>query len=311
MQRVVRSVVSVLVVVLVGAFVYGTIRIPEHGSIDAAARAGAPGAFATLSQGVTHYDLTGPDTGRVVVLVHGFSVPMYIWDSTVVALRGAGYRVLRYDLYGRGLSDRPDVPYDGATYDRQLDDLLDSLHIAGRIDLMGLSFGGFVTAHYAAGHGARLRTLTFVDPMSSGNQLPWFLRVPVFGPWFWNVTQLPGKAESQYGDFVHPENYPTWADQYRPQMRYTGFGRSLLRSVVATGEVSFDSLFTAVAKTGVPVQLIWGQLDQTIPIAKSEIIRRTIPTVTYVPVDSAGHLPHIERAAFVRERMFAFLAAHP
>ena len=31
----------------------------EHGSLDAAARAGAPGKFARLTDGVTHYDLAG------------------------------------------------------------------------------------------------------------------------------------------------------------------------------------------------------------------------------------------------------------
>ena len=35
-------------------------------------------------------------------------------------------------------------------------------------------------------------------------------------------------ADNQLSDFLHPERYPDWADQYRPQMRYKGFGRALL-----------------------------------------------------------------------------------
>ena len=58
---------------------------------------------------------------RTVVLVHGFSVPYYIWDSTTTALAAAGYRVVRYDEYGRGLSDRPNVDYTADLYDRQLE----------------------------------------------------------------------------------------------------------------------------------------------------------------------------------------------
>ena len=63
-----------------------------------------------LSDGFTHYELGGPPTGHLVVLAAGFSVPYYIWDPTFSALTEAGVRVLRYDYYGRGFSDRPDVP---------------------------------------------------------------------------------------------------------------------------------------------------------------------------------------------------------
>jgi pimeloyl-ACP methyl ester carboxylesterase len=49
-----------------------------------------------------------------------------------VALANAGYRVLRYDQYGRGLSDRPNIEYTADVYDRQLGELLDALHIGAR-----------------------------------------------------------------------------------------------------------------------------------------------------------------------------------
>src|SRR5690349_1974901 len=116
-----------------------SIRNPERADLDAAARQGVPGKFVTLGDGVTHYDFAGPDTGQRVMLVHGFSVPSYIWDSTVTALTGAGFRVARYDTYGRGYSDRPDVAYTADLYDRPLVELLDSLGRRERVGLMGLS----------------------------------------------------------------------------------------------------------------------------------------------------------------------------
>ncbi len=311
MSRVVRTTAIALLLVGTGVVGYGRWKNPERGALDAAARAGVPGRFVTLSRGATHVDVSGPDTGRTVVLVHGFSVPYYIWDSTATALAAQGYRVIRYDLYGRGWSDRPDAAYDGAMYDAQLDELLDSLHVAQPIDLMGLSFGGFVTAHYVTTHAARIRTLTLVDPVSSSSPLPGFLSLPVVGQYVWQVTQMPGKAESQASDFLHPEHFPNWAELYRPQMRFDGFGRSLLRSAVTMSHTNFDSLYAGVSKTGVPVLLVWGQQDQTVPIAMSRVIRSNIPAVEFFPVDSAGHLPHIEQSAMVHDRMQQFLVAHP
>jgi hypothetical protein len=46
---------------------------PEKVTLDATARSSAPGKFVTLSGGTTHYQVAGPETGQVVVLVHGFS----------------------------------------------------------------------------------------------------------------------------------------------------------------------------------------------------------------------------------------------
>ena len=56
-----------IVAVVGAAFVgYGAWRNPEQGPLNAAARTFASGQFEALSGGVTHYDMTGPDTGRVV-----------------------------------------------------------------------------------------------------------------------------------------------------------------------------------------------------------------------------------------------------
>src|SRR5437868_7703120 len=126
-----------LLVVATGGFYVA--RNPERDTVDDSTRKSASGKFVRLSDGFTHYELSGPDSGRAIVLVHGFSVPYYIWDSTAAALSGAGRRVLRYDQFGRGLSDRPTIDYTAAVYDRQLGELLDSLHIAGPADPAGVS----------------------------------------------------------------------------------------------------------------------------------------------------------------------------
>ena len=117
-----------------------------------------------LSDGFTHYEIGGPPAGPVVVLAAGATVPYYIWDPTFAALVQAGFRVLRYDYYGRGYSDRPDMPFTQELYVRQFTELLESLHITQPFDLVGLSFGGSVITSVAARHPARVRSLVYVDP---------------------------------------------------------------------------------------------------------------------------------------------------
>ncbi|MDZ7631132.1 MAG: alpha/beta hydrolase [Gemmatimonadaceae bacterium] len=311
MRRLMRIAGMILLLLLTGAGSAYLWRNPETATLDAEARTGASGRFVTLSDGITHYDVSGPDTGRVAVLVHGFSVPYYIWDSTAVALGSAGYRVVRYDVFGRGLSDRPDTAYDGALYDRQLRELLDSLQIRGPIDLMGLSYGGYITSHFTVGNAQRVRTLTLIDPVTTSPAVPPLLSAPVLGHWFWQMMQAPTAADGQASDFLHPERWPDWADRYRPQMRYRGFGRALRRSAIHSSRTDYPGLYTRVGTTGIPVLLVWGKQDATVSIATSTVVRSGIRNLEYVVVDSSGHLPHMEQASIVHTRMLDFLQRHP
>src|SRR5690349_21720301 len=131
----------------------------------------ASGSFIQLSDGVTHYELSNPAAEPTVVLVHGFSVPYFIYDPTFEFLTGEGFRVVRYDLFGRGFSDRPETPYDIDLFVRQLGDLLDGLGSTGPVTLAGLSTGGPITAVFTARHPERVNKLVLIDPVGA-KQLP-------------------------------------------------------------------------------------------------------------------------------------------
>src|SRR5205814_6966801 len=101
------------------------------------------------------------------------------WDSTAAALGANGFRVLRYNYYGRGFSDRPALRYDLAMYDRQLTELLDTLGIHEPIDVAGLSMGGAIAVNFATRHPELVRTLTLVDPdIGTMKETPLPLRLP-------------------------------------------------------------------------------------------------------------------------------------
>lgn len=286
------------------------IRNPERLDLDATARRAAPGRFVTLGDGVTHYDVTGPATGRRVVLVHGFSVPSYIWDSTVTALAAAGYRVARYDQFGRGYSDRPDVAYTGDLYDRQLEQLLDSLGWREPVDVVGLSMGGPVSARFVARHPGRARSLTLVDPAAGPRTAPPFIfRAPLVGPALWQAFVVPGMAKGQLGDFVEPAKWPDWPARYRTQMQYRGFGRALLSTLREGEGGSLDSVYARVGASRIPTLLLWGLQDSTVSIEHAAGVRRAIPQAQYHPIERAGHLPHMERPDVVNPLLLAFLRA--
>ena len=218
----------IIVLVLVAAFLY---LDSEKAILNDDVRSGLPGKFVELSKGTVHYELAGPNDAPTVVLVHGFSVPYYVWDPTFDALVDAGFRVLRFDLYGRGYSDRPNLEYSLDLFTEQLEELLVALDIEEPVSLVGLSFGGPVVTAFTNRHPDQVQGLGLIDPqvssVSTGDIFP--MNVPVLGDIIMAVYVVPVMLpEAQSSDFYRPEGFPNWEDQYRDQMQYTGFRSALL-----------------------------------------------------------------------------------
>ena len=301
------GVALVTLFVLVPAALY-FILDPERLDLDDAVRASAPGQFAKLSDGYTHYELTGPAGGRVVVLAAGATVPYYIWDPTFTALVDAGFRVLRYDYYGRGFSDRPDIPFTQDLYVRQLRELVDAVHINQPFDLAGLSFGGAVITSVAARYPDRVRSLIYVDPAFRTQQS---LTMLESSPRAWNVMTAildeRGWADGQLGDFLHPERFPDWPDRYRVQLRYKGFRRARLSDLRSNVEADQRDELQEVGQHRRPVLVIWGKQDPNVPFELSASLMAVVPDARLLAVDQAGHLPQWEQPGVVQPAIISFL----
>jgi pimeloyl-ACP methyl ester carboxylesterase len=305
LKRVAVTIGMALVIGGAGLWLFYASADTEHRVLDDEARGGAPGRFVELSDGLTHVDVAGPENGPPVLLVHGFSVPFYIWDPTFEALAQAGFRVIRYDLYGRGFSDRPDVDYDGALFERQLGELADVLGISSPVNLVGLSMGGAVVMRYAARNPENVRRIVLVDPVHAASPPPPYPR-PI-GDYVLATKVIPSLPGNQLTDFVRPGNYPDWPDRYRVQMQYDGFRRAIISTLYHFMPEDHLGSYRRVQAHDIPVMLVWGEEDRTLDIGGADVVRDVLD-VEFLPVPDAGHLPHIEQAAFVNPAIASFLS---
>ena len=108
-----------------------------------------------------YYEAVGE--GTPVILLHGHTLDLRMWDPQVKPLLEAGYRVIRPEMrgYGHSSKQQPDQQF------THLDDMMtvmDSLHIA-KAHVVGLSMGSFVASEMVVMHSDRLLTAT----LASGN----------------------------------------------------------------------------------------------------------------------------------------------
>lgn len=286
----------------------------ENLVLDARVREALPGKTAWLTNGVTYYEVAGQPGGQPVILIHGFSVPNFIWDPTFAALAAPGFRILRYDLFGRGYSDRPRLPYDKALFVRQLAELMDSAGMP-QADLISLSMGGPIAAEFSFRFPKRVRKLVFIDPVGFELALPWavkLLYVPLLGEVILGLLGRFGVEtllDTMLKDFYAPtrEARDYFVPRYLEQMRFHGFKRAILSSL-RNGMLAEDlDLYRRLGDSHKPVALIWGKEDRTVPFHHSDTFRRLVPYTQFHPIEHAGHIPHFERPQEVNPILIEFL----
>ncbi|RFZ85483.1 alpha/beta hydrolase [Mucilaginibacter terrenus] len=259
------------------------------------------GSYAELSQGITHYELDGPDSGKVVVLLHGFSVPYYIWNGTYEYLTEHGYRVLRYDMYGRGYSDRPAVTYNQELYFNQLKELISKLQLKTPFSIAGISFGGKLAIDFTNANPEIVDKVILIDPAYADLKPS----APAFITNLMEAINPDKRAFGQTEDLKYPDRHPNWVEEYTPQMEYKGFRHSLV-STMYNYPFNSRAVNISLNTKNKQVLLIWGKDDKTVPFTYSDSIRSVLKTI-FLPVDDAAHLPFLEQPDIVNPAIVTFL----
>jgi len=267
--------------------------------------------FASLSHGQVHYALEGDGNNPLVVLVHGFSLPSYVWDATAQGLVAQGYQVLRFDLYGRGFSERPDLDFSIDLFVAQLSELTRLIVPGKRFHLVGLSMGGPVSARFSHQHPERVRSLSLLAPLVETPERfdIELITTPLLGDYLSVVVMMP-RLKYGLSRTVHdPASYPQWHAQLDSHRHYRGYRRSLLSTLRHLKGRHFEADYRRALEQ-VPVQLIWGREDQVVPYGDHARIAAHAQNIPLTVLDKTGHLPQIEAPERVNEALARFFVLH-
>ena len=132
----------------------------------------------------------GPQDAEPVLMVHGNPSWSYYWRHLVLGLRDS-YRCIVPDHIGMGLSDKPDDSQYEYTLQSRVDDLdklIASLGLTGKITLAVHDWGGMIGFAWALRNPERIARLVILNtasfPLPKTKKLPWQIalgRVPLLG----------------------------------------------------------------------------------------------------------------------------------
>lgn len=259
-------------------------------------RAMNSGSFISLPCGITHYQMES--NGEPVVLTHGYATPYKIYDKLFDALVEAGYKVIRYDLLGRGLSQRT---HDACTPDlfaRQLNELTKKLLGDEKFYLIGTSMGGTVTTAFCRFYPGRVKKLVLLAPagMDSFNP-PFYMKlceIPGFGKALFKIIGGKTLIKNCAGEMTHTEQSEVddFTRYFAMCAEYKGFINStfssLINCILNTKEATEG--YKSVNEQKIPMLVVWGTADRTMPYYQIERMKEVCPNAEYITFEGSGHV---------------------
>jgi pimeloyl-ACP methyl ester carboxylesterase len=284
----------------------------ETVNLDQSVRDQAPGKFVKLSDGLVHYQLIGSAEAPTVVLVPGATLPLFVWDPIIDPLLKAGFRVLRFDLFGRGYSDRPDLRNDPAFFNKQIKELLDALQVKAPVHLMGIASGGLTSVLYADQYPNDVSSLILICPEGHGTiqgAPPFMLRllmIPGIGDYLTDVSGDKLLLDRLNGYSDDPAIVNDLRNRLRPSIHIKGFKRSLLSTLRNMPLRDADPVYRRVGERRLPTLIVWGNRDRITPVALANPVHEAMPHAELHLLES-GHLPQYEHPTVFMPILLGFL----
>ena len=258
-------------------------------------------------------DAWGPESGPLVILLHGGGQTRHAWKGVGAALGKAGYRAIALDARGHGDSDwAPDGRY---TQEAMVDDIEAVVRALGgrRPTLVGASMGGG-TSLVAVGEDRIDATALVIVDIAPHVAPEGVARIRAFmaqkRDGFETLDEVADAIASYQPQRARPRSLDGLAKNVRlgPDGRYHWHWdpRLLDRQIDAARRQA--RLEACATKLDLPVLLVRGGMSDVLTEDGVRAFLRLCPHADYVNVKSAGHMIAGDRNDVFGQAVIAFLS---
>jgi pimeloyl-ACP methyl ester carboxylesterase len=230
-------------------------------------------------------------------------------------LASRGYRVLLYDLYGRGYSDAPGVTYDVSLHTTQLAVLMQRIKW-DNAHLVGLSMGGGIATAFAVQFphlvNGKVALVACAGIMESTD----ISRTAKFmsSPFIQSLSSLPPfrhymRLLANGSNNTEPEAINPIQEIVRLQSAHLPHYNAAVASSLRDGPVrGLGYAFRALANSSNEILLVHGTADKTVPYKYASKIQSLVPQAKLVTVIDGGHDVTVTHAKEVNTALLHFLS---
>jgi pimeloyl-ACP methyl ester carboxylesterase len=253
----------------------------------------APGTFFEIDGRQIHIqvigDLNTDPTGVPLLMLHGFGpIGSAAWIDFAENHLSQGRTLILPDFLGMGYSERvvePGPYYTIAGQAEMIAAVLEELNI-DRVDLIGHSYGGAVSAQFALEHPERIRRMVLLDAQIYENRI---------GEFFQSLGTLPfgiGRAITWYALGGGSALDAIFCEEATPcPLRDIVLIENTVDTLQAINDTPQVSRLPAdLPLISIPVSVIWGTDDQIVPVEDGQQLADTLDT-TILLIDGGSHAP--------------------
>jgi pimeloyl-ACP methyl ester carboxylesterase len=243
-------------------------------------------------------------SGPPVVLIHGMVNSSRHWERVAIALADR-YTVVAPDLIGHGDSATPRGDYSLGAHAASIRDLLSAIGIE-RASIVGHSLGGGVAMQFFYQFPQRIERLALVSSGGLGREVSPLLRsaaLPGVNALLWLAAHprllgalregaerldARGSSRAVYLKAVTRALRPLEGPGAREAFLQT------LRSVIDARGQRVSAVDRLYLLRTLPTLIVWGERDNTIPLAHGRAAHEAIPGSRFETLPNAAHFPHLE-----------------
>jgi hypothetical protein len=249
----------------------------------------------TLSSGTIIYERSGPDDGRSVVFVHGFSMGSSLWRALMERLGDRGFSCIAptWPLGAHTEPMRPEADLTMEGIAGMVGELLDALEL-NDVVLVGNDTGGAISQIVATSHGQRLGALVLTSCDAFEHFPPPilkpFIAAAKFAPTF-SVAIQPLKTKvgrmRAFGRLAHADIDGLVVEWLRPVFTDHRVREDLRRFTSSLQQQS--TLQTARHLPGFdkPSLIAWSADDAFFPVDDGRRLAATLPNARFELIDNA------------------------